>query len=91
MIENTLFVCDCGDVDHQFIVSYDPDEDFGHEVIVQIHLADVGFWNRVFYGLRYIFGKRSRYNRGAFGEVLLNKEQVKDLIETFTKHYGRMS
>lgn len=90
-MENTLFVCECGDVNHQFIVSYEPDEDFGNVVIVEIHLSDVGLWKRICYAFKYILGKRSRYSSGAFGEILLNKKQTALLIENLTKHYGRMN
>ena len=41
---NHLFVCDCGDVDHQFIVSEPPadwyDEGEEKELLIHIHLLD---------------------------------------------------
>lgn len=77
-----LFVCDCGNVDHQFIISSFDDE----FIDIQIHLSDVGFWSRLKYAFLYVIGKKSRYNGGAFGEILLNREQTVKLIETL-KNY----
>ncbi len=86
-MENTLFVCECGDVEHQLIVSFDPEEGFNDTIFFQIHLGNVGFLNRIKYAIKYILGKKSRYNSGAFSEVLLNKEQTARLIEVLQKHY----
>jgi hypothetical protein len=38
----------------------------------------------------YVLGKKSRYNNGAFGEILFDKSKTKELIETLTKHYEVM-
>ena len=73
-----LFVCHCGDVSHQFVVSSFDDEE---EIYIEMHLSDVGFWNRLKYAFWYVLGKRSRYGCGAFGEVFLNKEQITHLID----------
>ena len=88
-MENTLFVCDCEDVDHQFVVSFDSDCYFNDQIIFHVHLQEIGFWKRLLYALRYIFGKKSKY--GSFGEILLDKEKVCDLTDVLTKHYLRMS
>lgn len=73
-----LFVCDCGDAEHQFIVSYfddtvDPD-DFTY---VQIHLNQLPFWQRLVAGVRYVLGRQSRF--GAFGEILLSPSECERL------------
>jgi hypothetical protein len=88
-MEHELFVCDCGDVSHQFIVTRFYDEyDY---LYIEIHLSDVGFWRRLKYAFHYIFGQRSRFGDGAFGEVLLNKESTARLIEVLQENYERMS
>ena len=70
-----LFICDCGDPEHQFIVSQFPNEE---DVYIFIHLDNLTFWQRLKYAVMYIFGKKSRY--GAFGEIILNKEEKNRLI-----------
>jgi len=89
-MKQELFVCSCGSVDHQFIItSFDDDEDY-NDLYVEVHLSDVGFWNRLKYAFNYILGKRSSYNSGAFSEILLNKEITARLIEVLQNHYRRM-
>jgi hypothetical protein len=90
MESNTLFVCQCGDISHQLVVSFDSDPDFRDHIWFQIHLADVGFFKRLKYGIQYIFGKKSMYGDGAFAEVLFGKQQTKQLIDTLTQHYEVM-
>jgi hypothetical protein len=89
LMENTLFVCDCGDINHQMVVSFDSDPGFNTEIWIQIHLTHMPIWKRLKCAVAYIFGYKSNY--GAFVEVLLNKEKTKQLIDTLTKHYGDMT
>jgi hypothetical protein len=66
-------VCDCGDVEHQFIVSYfddDVDDDFTY---VHVHLTHMPVWDRIKTAIAYVLGKRSRF--GVFGEILLTADQ----------------
>lgn len=84
-----LFVCDCGDLEHQFVVSYfDDDLDFTY---VHVYLKKMPLWSRLKAGLAYIFGKQSRY--GAFGEVLLTPEQCVQLADVLKQrgiHAGQL-
>jgi len=52
---------------------YDQDENYPM-VYIHFHLNKRPFWERVGYGLKYIFGRQSRY--GAFDEIILNPEDV---------------
>ena len=88
---NSLFVCDCGDVSHQMIICFADDPDFNDTIFLEIHLTDIGFWRRLKYSIQYLLGKKSRYNGGAFSEVLLNKEKTASLIEALQKHYEVMN
>lgn len=90
MENNTLFICQCGDVGHQMVISFDSDPDLSDIIWFQIHLSDVGLLNRIKYAIMYVLGKKSRYNNGAFGEILFDKSKTKELIETLTKHYEVM-
>lgn len=91
MENNTLFVCQCGEIDHQIVLSFDPDPDFNDTIWFHVHLSDMGLWNRLKYAFLYVLGKKSRYNAGAFAEVLLTKQKTKELIDTLIKHYEVMT
>ena len=79
-LERELFVCACGDVEHQFVISKFEDEP---EFFVEVHLSDSRFFRRLLIGLKYIFGKKSKY--GAFEEIILNPEDVERLKKVFDK------
>ncbi len=90
MENNTLYVCQCGDVSHQMVISFDPHPGFNDSIWFHIHLSDIGLWNRIRYAFRYILGKKSRYGDGAFAEILLDKAETKKLINTLVYHYNIM-
>ncbi len=70
-----LMICECSSCEHQLIIRYDNNED---EVYVNVHLANYKeFWRRLWHGLKYIFGYKSRY--GEFDEVILRKEDADNL------------
>lgn len=53
-----LFICECGDPEHQLIMRTDNDWDF---VFCSVHLKPRGFFKRVWSALKYICGHRSIY------------------------------
>lgn len=70
-----LLLCDCSSDEHQLIVRWDDDD---NEVYVSVHLATYrGFWKRLWHGLKYAFGHKSRY--GSFDEIILRKEDADNL------------
>jgi hypothetical protein len=72
-MEREIIICECHSTEHQMVVTYDNDEN--HPMVyLHIHLTKRPFWKRVIYGIKYIFGKQSRY--GAFDEMILNPEDV---------------
>ena len=79
-MERELFVCTCGDVQHQLVISYFDDEP---ELFVSIHLCKHGFLSRLLIGLQYIFGRQSIY--GAFEETVLEEKDVISLNELLTQ------
>jgi hypothetical protein len=91
MESNTLFICQCGEIDHQLVVSFDSDPDFRDSIWFHVHLSDMGIWNRIKYAFLYVLGKKSRYGCGAFAEVLFDKQNTKKLIDTLVVHYNSMS
>ena len=46
-------------------------------VYVHTHLNKLPFWSRVKYGIKYIFGYKSRY--GAFDEFIINPKDAKKI------------
>ena len=82
-----LLICECHSTDHQFILIYEYDEekDENGNIVkkipmcyVHINLTDYkNFWQRVKYGIKYIFGYKSRY--GAFDEFIFNTEDAPKL------------
>lgn len=71
-------VCDCNDYEHQIHFDYweendDADGIVDKSLFLTVHLADKPFWQRLKYGIMYIFGYKSRY--GAFDEFVLSKDK----------------
>ena len=59
-----------------------------NEVYVSVHLSTYhGFWKRLWHGLKYAFGHKSRY--GAFDEVILRKEDA-DNLQKVVDHLKKM-
>jgi hypothetical protein len=52
-------------------------------VYIHTHLTKRPFWERVSYGLKYIFGYQCRY--GAFDEFIINPDDT-DGIEKIVKY-----
>ena len=81
-MENNLFICGCGDIEHQMIILNDPLEK-EKEIYIEIHLKDTkNFFERLWIGIKYIFGKKSKY--GNWDEIILNEEKMiklKNIIE----------
>jgi len=68
------------------VVLYDEDEIDGVKypmVYIHTHLTKRPFWERVSYGLKYIFGYQCRY--GAFDEFIINPDDT-DGIEKIVKY-----
>jgi len=74
-----LFICDCHSTDHQIIIMQDTEEDektgrIFNMCYMHIHLSPHELWGRIVYGIKYIFGYKSRY--GAFDEFIFNPEDA---------------
>jgi len=87
--QKDLFVCSCHSTEHQMVVLYGEDEinDVKYPMIyIHTHLVKRPFWQRVGYGLKYIFGHQSRY--GAFDEFIINPddaEGIKKIVKYLKK------
>ena len=71
--------CQCGTVEHTLRFTWDDDPDWP-EVYVDVHLGyHYGIFKRIWYGLKYIFGFKSRY--GQFDEAILGHKEVTQIKE----------
>lgn len=68
-----ILVCECHSTEHQLIVLYSNEDDYPM-VYLHIHLNKRSFWQRLKYGVKYIFGYKSQY--GAFDEFIFNSDDV---------------
>jgi len=84
-------ICSCHSTEHQMVVLYAEDEIEGVTypmVYVHTHLTKRPFWQRVGYGLRYIFGRQCRY--GAFDEFIFNPEdsdKLQNLVDYLKREH----
>lgn len=62
-----LILCNCGDSEHQCIVT--SDEGYAYMEVHLVHYTS--FWTRLKYAIKYIFGYKCKY--GAFDEIILRK------------------
>lgn len=68
------FYCDCVSSSHQIRTLYFPSEESDYdipELYLTIHLCRFGFFNRLWKGIKYIFGYKSRF--GDFDEFVFNR------------------
>ena len=80
MKDKDLIICSCHSTEHQIVVLYEKN-DIHPMVYLHIHLNKQTFWRRLVYGIKYIFGRQSRY--GAFDEIILNPEDAPKFEKIF--------
>jgi len=71
-------VCECNSTEH--IVIFQVVDGYEDEIDVEIHLTPRPFFERIWYGLKYIFGYRCKF--GDFDEILLDKNKLKELLKS---------
>lgn len=74
-------ICDCGYYGHQINFTTFPPE--GHEeidnnVYITIHLEKYGFWKRLKYGIRYIFGYDTP--NGHYSDMITSKQDLRNIV-----------
>ena len=88
-MEHETFICECNSVEHIAIFSFDKDWD---DIFMHVHLTKKGFWTRLKYAIRYIFGYQCQY--GAFDEFIFNPndadklQKVVDVLKEIKKKNG---
>ena len=82
--ENLFIPCICGHPEHQLQFSILTWNDAPPEMVIQPFLSSLPFHKRVWHGIKYIFGYKSKY--GHFGEIQISKEsaqEIKEYMERF--------
>ena len=75
-----LLICDCSSAEHQLIFTGDEftiNDEVKRWVFVTTHLTPQGFWKRVWFAIKYIFGYKCKY--GHFEEVILTDKHIEKL------------
>ena len=74
--DKDLFICECQSPEHIMSVYYDGDEN--HPLVYfNIHLKKLPWQLRIIQGVKYIFGRQSKY--GAFDEFIFDNKDVPKL------------
>ena len=83
-----LFICQCGDPSHQFIISADKETTEGACAFVSVHLnREHNVFKRIWTAIKYIFGTRCIY--GDFDEVIINPnaaDRLQKVVDFLKKH-----
>jgi hypothetical protein len=72
--ESQVLICDCHSDEHQILIHYDEDD---REVYLHVHLASQGFWSRLIYAIKYLFGYKSKY--GAWDSFIFRRQDAHKL------------
>ncbi len=83
-----LFICQCGDPSHQFIISADKETTEGACAFVSVHLnREHNVFKRIWAAIKYVFGARCIY--GDFDEVIINPndaDRLQKVVDFLKKH-----
>lgn len=72
-MNDRTFICDCHSTEHQIRVMADEED-----LYIQVHLTThENFFNRLWSGVKYIFGHKSRF--GDWDEFILNRDDKNSL------------
>jgi hypothetical protein len=80
-IERQVFICECNSLEHQLIFWYDEED---KELYCEPHLSThTGFFKRLYSGLRYAFGYKSKY--GNWDSTIFKQQDLEKLTEFLNK------
>ena len=77
-----LILCECGDISHQMIATFESDDILQNEVWISYHINSKTFIDRLKNGIKHIFGFKSKY--GDFGEFIITHKNI-DKFEEIVK------
>lgn len=81
------FECICDTEEHSMRVTYFVDEWNGideDEVYISLYMVDNGFWYRLWHGIKYIFGHKSRY--GDYQCITIRREDAERLRDLMNRY-----
>jgi hypothetical protein len=86
-----VLICECNSDEHQYLIYYSEDEFLDGQKIpmVYIHphlITYNSFWKRALYGIKYIFGYKTKY--GAWDEFMVNPSDA-DKIQEIVNYLKR--
>ena len=90
-VTNHFTICECTTDEHVLRWRFDPGEPTGKykwpdEVYLTVYLTDYPyFWKRLWFGLRYAFGYKSKY--GAFDVTIVSKPEAQKLVDFLQNNY----
>jgi len=87
-----ILECACHLNEHQINLLYWADEEEEPELYLSPHLCPFPFWTRLWLGIKYILGYRSRY--GDYAGLVLFKKDIRmlyDFLEGFLGTVGDQS
>ena len=79
-----VLICDCQSDEHQYLIYYSEDEYHNGQKIptVYIHphlITYRSFWKRLVYGIKYVFGYKSKY--GDWDEFMVSPKDANKIQE----------
>lgn len=78
-MEHEIFVCKCGNPEHQVILTYYPDDVDNRDIYMTIYLRPrYSFFKRTWVAIKYIFGYRSKY--GDFDDIIIKQSDSHKLV-----------
>lgn len=81
MENRKILICECHSLEHQYSFWFDEEENL---LYCEPHLTtNRNFFGRLIYGIKYIFGYKSRF--GSWDEFLFKHNDVDKLIEILNK------
>lgn len=80
-MKDEIIICDCGSAEHQMVLRFDDDKDLGRMVYVEIHLVNKRWYERLWIGLKYIFGYKCCY--GNFEDMILSSKHARQVYDLY--------
>ena len=80
-MEDKIIICECSSAEHQMVLRFEDDEDLGRMVYVEIHLMPLRWYERLWQGLKYIFGYKCCY--GDFEEMILSPRHARQVYDLY--------
>ena len=87
-MERQVIDCACSSDEHIILFSKNEDEDGYKCVYLSYHLQNDYWYKRIWKGIKYIFGFKSKY--GDFGEVIIDKDNIdkfKEIVKFIDNPY----